>query len=220
MAPEPEQDLKEKAKPVDINDLQLADEQVDLNADADAFAGPPPPPDGDYTVKLSVGKRAVTQGKAKGGKLFYMVDTNGKVIVGPFENRIFFDNVSTMVMDSSGTSRMAGVLKALGHPVGGRTSIVELTRQYVNVLTGEPSVTVQTQWEAYCADCKSDYDSSNGKRGKKGGIVLRGEKRFPQNAPVDGQPGTHRHQVECPICGSMVSARPSIVAYKPLPAGS
>src|SRR4029077_18153767 len=215
-----ELDLKEKAKPVDINDLQLADEQVDINGDADAFAGPPPPPDADYTVKLKVGKRAVTGGKDKKGRPFYMVDTNATIIVGPFENRILFDNASTMVMDSSGTSRMAGILKALGEPVGGRTSIVELTRQYVNKLTGEPAVVAQTQWTAYCADCKSDFESSNGKRGKKNGIVLRGEKRFPQNAANGDGTQSHRHQVECPNCGSRRRARAEIIAYKPLPAGS
>jgi len=216
-----ELELKEKAKPVDINDLQLADEQVDINADADAFAGPPPPLDGDYLVKLSVGKRAVSGGKDKRGRPFYMVDTNAKIITGPFENRILFDNVSTMVMDSSSTSRMAGVLKALGEVVSGRVSIVETTRQYVNKLTGEPQATVQTQWTAYCGDCKADFDA-NPKRGKKGGIVLRGEKRFPEVVTeVDGvKLSHHRHQVECPICGSMVSARAEIVAYKPVPAGS
>lgn len=206
---EQELDLKEKAKPVDINDLQLADEQVDIDGDADAFAGPPPPDDGDHLVKLSVGKRAVTSGKDKRGRVFYMVDTNAKIVAGDFENRILFDNVSTMVMDSSGTSRMAGVLKALGQPVGGRTSVVELTRSYVNTLTGEPQTTAQTQWTAYCADCKQESDTSGGKRGKKNGIVLRGQKRFPQDAN-----GGHRHQVECPNCGSMLSARAEIVAYK------
>jgi len=210
-----ELDLKEKAKPVDINDLQLADEQVDIDGDADAFAGPPPPHDGDHRVKLSVGKRAVSGGKDKRGRPFYMVDTNAKIIVGDFEGRILFDNVSTMVMDSSGTSRMAGVLKALGEPVGGRTSIVELSRAFVNKLTASPKSSYSRNWTAYCADCKADFDSSNGKRGKKNGIVLRGEKRFPQDAN-----GGHRHQVECPNCGSMLSARAEVVAYKPIPAGS
>jgi hypothetical protein len=210
-----EVDLREKAKEVDINDLQLADEQVTIDGDADAFAGPPPPPDGDHRAKLSVGKRKVTGGKDKRGRPFYMVDSNAKIIAGDFENRILFDNVSTMVMDSSGTSRMAGVLKALGEQVGGRTSIVELTRLYVNKLAGEPEVLVQSQWTAYCADCKADADASGGKRGKKNGIVLRGQKRFPQDAN-----GGHRHQVECPNCGSMLSARAEIVAYKPIPAGS
>lgn len=210
-----ETDLREKAKPVDLNDLQLADEQVDLNADADAFAGPPPPNDGDHLAKLSMGKRAVTGGKDKRGRPFYIVDTNAKLIAGAFDGRILFDNVSTIVMDSSGTSRMAGVLKALGHQVGGRTSIVELSRLYVNTLVGEPQVTVQSQWTAYCADCKAEADASGGKRGKKNGIVLRGEKRFPQDAN-----GGHRHQVECPNCGSMLNARAEVVAYKPVPAGS
>lgn len=210
-----ELELKQKAVQVDINDLQLADEQVDIDGDADAFAGPPPPNDGDHRVKLSVGKRAVSGGKDKKGRPFYMVDTNAKILAGDFENRILFDNVSTMVMDSSGTSRMAGVLKALGEPVGGRTSIVELSRAYVNKLTGEPEVLVQSQWTAYCADCKSDFDSSGGKRGKKNGIVLRGQKRFPQDAN-----GGHRHVVECPNCGSVLNARAEIIAYKSIPAGS
>lgn len=204
-------DLKEKAKPVDLNDLQLADEMADINAEADAFAGPPPPADGDYRVKLSLGKRGVSQGKSKGGALFYMADVNAKVIVGEFENRILFDNVSTMVMQNTGTSRMAGVLKALGDPVGGRVSILETTRKFAEKLAGEPEVTVQTQWTAYCADCNEENKATGGKRGKKGGIVLRGEKRFPQNGG-----GHHRAQVECPNCGSLLNARAEIVAYKPL----
>ena len=208
-----EVDLKEKAKPVDLNDLQLADEMVDVNADADAFAGPPPPTDGDYRVKLSLGKRGVSQGKSKDGKLFFMADVNAKVIVGEFENRILFDNVSTMVMQNTGTSRMAGVLKALGETVGGRTSILEMTRKFADKLTGEPEVTVQTQWTAYCADCNEE-NKQNPKRGKKGGIVLRGEKRFPQNGD-----GHHRAQVECPNCGSLLNARAEILAYKPAPQG-
>ena len=208
-----EVDLKEKAKPVDLNDLQLADEMVDVNADADAFAGPPPPTDGDYRVKLSLGKRGVSQGKSKDGKLFFMADVNAKVIVGEFENRILFDNVSTMVMQNTGTSRMAGVLKALGETVGGRTSILEMTRKFADKLTGEPEVTVQTQWTAYCADCNEE-NKQNPKRGKKGGIVLRGEKRFPQNGD-----GHHRAQVECPNCGSLLNARAEILAYKPVPQG-
>ena len=209
-----EVDLKEKAKPVDLNDLQLADEAVDINAEADAFAGPPPPSDGDYRVKLSIGKRGTSQGKSKDGKLFFMVDVNAKVNAGEFENRILFDNVSTMVMQNTGTSRMAGVLKALGEHVGGRTSILEMTRAFAAKLAGEPEVTVQTQWTAYCADCNEE-NKSNPKRGKKGGIVLRGEKRFPQNGD-----GHHRAQVECPNCGSLLNARAEIIAYKPLPAES
>jgi hypothetical protein len=214
MADELEVKEREKTKPVDLNDLQLADEQVDMNADADAFAGPPPPLDGDYRAKLSIGKRGAIQGKDKNKALFYMVHTQAKIIAGDFENRVVFDNPSTMVMQSSGTSRIGGIMKALGEPVGGRVGILDLTRRYAEKLTGEPEVTITTQWSAYCGDCKTDYDNSGGKRGKKGGIVLRAMKRFPENGN-----GTHRHQLECPICGSMVTANAEIVAYKPVPVG-
>lgn len=192
-------DEKEKVKPqpVDINDLQLADEQVDVNAEADAFAGPPPPDDGDHVGKLSIGRDKTQQGKDKGGRVYYMVHVQGKIGPGPFENRVLFDRVSTMVMQS-GTSRMVGVLKVLGEQIPGRVGIVDLTRQFVNKLTGEPDVTFTTQWRGYCGDCEKN--------------VLRGQKRFPQNAD-----GTHRHQLECPKCGSLVTAQADIVAYKPAP---
>lgn len=191
-------ELKVAPKEVDINDLQLADEQVDVNAEADAFAGPPPPDDGDHLVKLSLGQRKVQQGKDKQGRVYYMVHTQGKVGPGPFENRVLFDNVSTMVMQGSGTSRMVGVLKTLGETVSNRVSIVDLTRTYVNRLAGEPEVTVTTQWRGYCSDCDKN--------------ILRGQKRFPQNGD-----GTRRHQVECPKCGTLVTAQAEIVAYKAAP---
>lgn len=190
-----EKELKVAPKEVDINDLQLADEQVDVNADADAFAGPPPPDDGDHLVKLSIGRDKVQQGKDKNGRPYYMVHVQGKVIAGPFENRVLFDRVSTMVMQGSGTSRMVGVMKQLGESVGGRVSILDLTRQFVNRLAGEPTVTVTTQWRGYCSDCEKN--------------VLRGQKRFPENGDH-----THRHQFECKTCGSLVNAQADIVAYK------
>lgn len=212
-------EVEQKVKPVevDINDLQLADEEVSINADADAFAGPPPPDDGDHRVKLSLGPRKVQTGKiSKGdnkGKPYYMVHVQGKIQPGDkSEGRVTFDTVSTMVMAGTGTSRMVGVLKMLGEQVGNRVSIVELTRTLANRLSGEPEVVQQTQWTAYCGDCKADYESSSGKRGKKNGIMLRGQNRFPQNGD-----GGHRHQVECPLCGSLLVAQSEVVAYKPAP---
>lgn len=193
------EELKVKPVEVDINDLQLADEQVDVNPEADAFAGPPPPDDGDHLVKLSLGRKKVQQGKDRGGRTYYMVDTTGKIQPGDkFEGRLTFDLVSTMVMQGSGTSKMVGVLKALGETVSARVSIVDLTRTYVNILSGEPSVIQVTQWRGYCADCEKN--------------VLRGQKRFPQNPD-----GSHRHQLDCPKCGSMVTASADVVAYKAAP---
>jgi hypothetical protein len=209
---------KVKPIPVDLNDLSLVDEQVDVNAEADAFAGPPPPDDGDHRVKLSLGPRKVQTGKiSKGadkGKPYYMVHVQGKVQPGDkFEGRVTFDTVSTMVMQGTGTSRMVGVLKALGETVQSRVGILEITKLLAARLDGEPEVIQQTQWSAYCADCKAEYDQTSGRRGKKNGIVLRGQSRFPQNGD-----GGHRHQVECPHCGSLLTAQAEVIAYKPVAA--
>jgi hypothetical protein len=130
--------------------------------------------------------------------VYYMVHVQGKVGPGPFENRVTFDRVSTMVMQGSGTSRMVGVLKALGETVGNRVSIVELTRTFVNKLAGEPDVIQTTQWRGYCSDCDKN--------------ILSGQKRFPQNGD-----GTRRHQLECPKCGTLVTAQTNVTGYKPAP---
>lgn len=208
-----QENLKVAPREVDINDLQLVDEQVDINPEADAFAGPPPPDDGDHVVKLSLGPRKVQQGKDKQGRVYYMTHVQGKVQPGDkFEGRVTFHNPSTMVMQGTGTSAVVGVLKALGEPVSAREGVVDLTRRLVNRLAAEPAVTQTTQWTAFCKSCKDDYDNSGGKRGKKNGIVLRGQRNFPQ----DGN-GGHRHQVECKNCGDLLTANADVMAYKPAP---
>lgn len=191
-----EEVVKTKPVEVDINDLSLADEEISVNSDADAFAGPPPPNDGDHLVKLSLGKRKVVMGKARNGENYFMADVNARVITGPYENRMMFDNASTMIMQGSGTCRAAGILKALRESVPMRTTKKELMKALVDRLAGEPQCTVTSQWEAYCSDCEK--------------TVLRSEKRFPS----DGN-GGHRHQIECSKCGSLLTAQAKIVAYKP-----
>jgi DNA-directed RNA polymerase subunit RPC12/RpoP len=90
-----------------------------------------------------------------------------------------------------------GVLKALGETVTSRETVLGLLRKLNERLAGEPEVIQKTQWAAYCSDCKTDFETTNGKRGKKNGIVLRGQNRFPQE-----NGGAHRSQIECPNCGT------------------
>jgi hypothetical protein len=206
---------KKPPQQVDLNDLSLVDEAVTINPDADAFAGPPPPDDGEHRVKISLGKGGVTTGTvSKGeskGKPWYQVDIQGKIQPpDPFEGRMTFNRVGTMVFN--GTSEVVGVLKALGEPVTARESVLDLLRRLKARLDGEPEVIQKTQWAAFCSDCNQEFDHSGGKRGKKGGIVLRGQSRFPQNGN-----GKHNHQVECPGCGSLVNARAEVVSYKAAP---
>ena len=198
-------------KQVDLNDLSLIDESVTINPDADAFAGPPPPDDGEHRVKLSLGTGGVTggtisRGESK-GKPWYQIHIQGKIQPGdPFEGRLTFNRASTMVFN--GTSEVVGILKAVGETVSVRESTLDLLRRLKARLDSEPEVIQKTQWTAYCADCKAEFDT-NPKKGKKGGIVLRGQNRFPQNGN-----GKHNHQIECPNCGSLVTAGCEVVAYK------
>jgi hypothetical protein len=189
---------KRKLETVDINSLDLADEEISVNSDADAFAGPPPPDDGDHLVKLSLGDRKVQMGKGKNGQTYFMAHVVAKLVTGPFENRVVFDNASTMIMQGSGTCRAAGVLKALGETVPPRTTAKTLMQELVSRLAGEPQCIVTTSWEAYCPDCEKN--------------VLRQQKRFPANGD-----GSHRHQLECAKCGSLLTAQARIMAYKPAP---
>jgi len=214
MADEAVKKDKEAPKPIDLNDLSLQDELVDVNPDADAFAGPPPPDDGDHRVKLSLGPSKVTGGTiGKGeqkGKPWYQIELQGRIQPGDsFEGRIMFNRASTMIFN--GTSEVIGVLKAIGEQVSARESVLDLLRRLKARLESEPECIMRTQWTAYCADCKAEYET-NKSRGKKNGIMLRGQNRFPQE-----DNGKRRHQIECPICGTLLTARPEVVAYKSAP---
>lgn len=204
MAPIDEKEKVKKADPVevDINNLELADEEVEVNTEADAFAGPPPPDDGDHLVKMELGKRKVVEKTTDKGQKYLVVSIVSKIITGPFENRLFFDDFlgSTFVQQGSGTCGVAGILKALGEQVTSRTTRNQLARELVNKLAGEPMATVTSQWEAYCSDCEK--------------TVLRGQKRFPENGN-----GSHRHQIECQKCGSLITAQAKVKAYKAAPQG-
>jgi hypothetical protein len=200
-------ELNEAVKPVevDINDLSLANEEVEVNSEADAFAGPPPPDDGDHRAKLKLGQRKVTAGKTKQGLPYFMVHIEATLNEPGqrFDGAKVFDSASSMVMQSSGTCRIAGILRqGLKETVPSRIGSRDLTKMLVDRLAGEPDTIVKTQWTAYCGDCK---ESGKSKRG----IVLRAQSRFPQNPD-----GTHRHQLECPNCGSLLTARAEIVEYK------
>jgi len=196
-------DAEEKQKQalvsVDLNDLTLSNDEQDINSEADAFAGPPPPPDGDHLAKLLLGRDKVQLGKAKDGNPYYMVHIEARLIdpTGTLDNRVVFDRASTMVMRNSGTCRIAGIERALGNTVPGRIGAKDLAKQFVDHLAGEPQVTITTQWEAYCSDCQK--------------VQARSEKRFPS----DGA-GNHRSNLECPKCGSLLTAQAKVVGYKPV----
>lgn len=217
----PEND-QEKLKPtrIDINDTGLLTEEVALDPEGDAFLTPPPPPDAIYLAKLKLSGAAGQQWQAQPsredpGKIGYLFcGIEARLIIGdgkPYDNAPVFDGyVSTMIMQSSGTCRVAGILRdGLRVKVPTRLKHKELAQLLNTALAGEPQVRIETRWEGYCDTCP-------GRRGKTGKVILRGMKKFPQRKA--GAP--HTHVVECSKCGTEVTAQARIVRYLPAKGGA
>lgn len=189
-------------KAVDLNDLALEDEALLLDPDADAFQGPPPPPDGIHLVKLALfrrnGESPFQAGKDKHGRPYIMASVVGTLIAEgrSWNNQKVFDRVSTVILGTSGTCRMAGVLKALGIPVPATTTMKGLAQMFENALEGEPLIGIETQWQ-----CRSQ-------RGDTWETILRGMKKFPQR-----QDGGHQHIITDPETGELVTAQANVLRY-------
>lgn len=205
---------EEKVQPqeVDINNLQLAEEEMEIDTDADPFAFPPPVPDGTHRAKLKgSGKWKAYPKKDDVTALGYLATAIEARLIDdgqPWDNNVVFDNfVSTSIMQSSGTCRVAGVLKVLGVVVPNRTSHAELARMLNDALAGEPIVQIKTQWEGYCGTC-------SGKKDRVGNVVLRGMGRFPLAKDSEGNPtDRHDHEIECPKDGTLLRTSARIQKY-------
>lgn len=193
--------MADKPIKIDINDptAVLPDDEIELDPQGDAFAGPPPVPDGVHKAKLLLGPQGVSVGKTDQGTAYIMVQIEARVLAEgeSFDNFPVFDTASTLVQESTGTSRVSGVLGALGIAVPARIRLSDLARMLTDALEGSPLVTIKTQWEGYCGTCPGK------KPGKIGRVVLRGQKRFPEG----------KHVTECPNCGSEVVAQARIRSY-------
>ena len=202
------QQQNEAVKPtkIDLNDptAVLPDDELIMDSEADAFAGPAPVPDGTHLAKLALGQRGFQTGRTSTGNAYVMAHIEGRIVAEgeSFDNFPVFDSVSSLVFDN-GTSKMAGVLKATGETIPSRTTLKDFANAFGTVLAGNPLVKITTRWEAYCKECP-------GKAGKTGKVVLRGMKKFPQ---LDS--GAYRHTIDCPECGTPLSAQAKPVKYSP-----
>jgi hypothetical protein len=196
--------MSENMKPVDLNDLYLEDESLQLDPDADAFQGPPPPPDGVHLAKIMPfrknGDSPFQVGKDKRSKPFIMAAVVNKAVAEgrPWDGANIFDRVSSVIMQNSGTCRMAGVLKALGITVPATTTMKGLARMLETALAGEPMICVETQWQA------------RAQHGDKWVTILRGMKKFPQKPD-----GSYSHIVDDPETGEKVTAQAVVLRYLP-----
>lgn len=206
---------KVQPKSIDINDLSLTTEEVTVDEDADAFQMPPPAPDGIHRAKLKFQGTGMPwsaqpdrSDSSKIGYLFCGIEARIIAPDKPYDNNPVFDGyVSTMIMQSSGTCRVAGVVRALGGKIPSRTTHQGLAKILNDLIAGEPQVRIETRWEGYCETCP-------GRRGKTGKVVLRGMKKFPE------KDGKIKHVVECKSCGTEVTAQARIVRYLSVEGGA
>jgi len=148
---------------IDINDPRLQAEMVEANPDADFFELPPPPPDDrDYLVKVVLGekgliaKRQSRKGDATGRPTgpYYLNAALECVILDqdqPWDQAKLFENATSIIMQSSGTSLLHAILRALGYPALGRMPLTgpgSLAEHAISVFTSDATCMVSGNWEA------------------------------------------------------------------------
>lgn len=193
---------------VDLNDSSLDFEanldKVDM--EKDQFASMPVIPDGTYMAKLihkqqdnAFWHKAKTK---KGNKPYLVTQIEARVIdmAGNFDNWPIFDNqVSTLVMENSGTNKIVGILKALKVPTAEIPRDPKaLAQKLTDLLAGEPTVKITTQWEGYCETCEK--------------TKVKGMKRYPKKKD-DG--AKHDPVMECPTDGTEIKTSARILKYLP-----
>jgi len=174
---------------IDINDPRLQKEMVEANPDADFFELPPPPPDDqDYLVKVVLGEKGIVSNKQK-----RKGDAEGKP-TGPYflnvalechildpgqtwDNAKLFENATSIIMQSSGTSYLHAILRALGYPAVGKMPLAgpgSLAEHALSVFTSDATCMVSGKWEARAQTATGEWIT-----------VRKGMKNFPPIDPKD-----------------------------------
>jgi len=204
----------QRAKPVaiDLNMMEQEDELLSIDPNADAFAMPAPPPDGEYVMRMTINKNnsptGFVGGKDKNDRAYISADFLLTVVKegSDLNGRTVFDNASTMVMQSSGTCKMAGILKqALKQDVPRNIGRQELARKFQAALVGEPLIGVEIQWQARSQQADGKYKT-----------IARGMKKFPPRVDDEGNPtGDFHAYVKDPNTQEEVQARAVPIRYFP-----
>lgn len=204
-----------KANGPDINDLQLADEEVpyDEAAPAFAFAAPPPESGNPYLCRLKRGQKGlITKASEDGKSIAYKMchievrllqDKAGRPArrESAKDDPVGFDQATTIPMGQS--SRAIDILRAgLKKPIPTPRTHSTVAAALWEALASEPLARVNIQWRARCPNCSDKATKTN--------VQLVGERNFKQNAD-----GSHNHVWTCSKCGSDVSANWQPTSYLP-----
>lgn len=204
----------------DLNDLALLDEvvEIDGSASSEEFFNPPLPDDGEHEVILKLGNRGIKidrqwEGKGTARKRtgagflnvhLQLVATGDSGGEGP---TIAFDNLSSIVMQNAGTSRLHAAMDLAGFPLPPRATLAELKDSVEKAIAQNPKVIVTTRWRAQVnrgTKDAADYED-----------VLKGQKNFPPKTDEAGNviEGKFDPEVTDPKSGQTVRAQVEVIKY-------
>lgn len=200
----------------DINSLDLLNEVVEVTSTASAedFFAPPIPEDGDHTAVLHLGDRGIKVDKQreskngpKTGPAYLNVHMQAKILSDSGEEGLsVFDSLTSIVMQSAGTSRLHAVLAVAADPAPARCSLGELKDHVEKFLAQGPQVGVTTQWEAQVNDGTAERPDYR--------TVVKGMRKFPPMLDESGNPtGKYNPEIVDPKTGQKVRAQARITKY-------
>lgn len=199
---------------IDLSDpsLQSAIPNYDPEADYSAYR---PLPDGDYIMAISLGERGVYAKRTDKSGAFLVAEIT-HIVKDP--SAATYDGVpvdtnyvTSIYSERQGTSTLVDLLRCLGKPPARGLNLQQLGEFAKGVLGSGLLCKVRTKWEARSQEAQEAWDAGDRTHGRKQGVILRGQKSFPQN-----DKGEHVPMVECPVTGEEKQARPKVQGYFPL----
>jgi hypothetical protein len=189
----------------DINNLTLADETFDPSANQ--YAPPTPVPPGIYLVTLDFREedpekrfRTIAYSDKyhnKAGTGYKVTELIGSIaeVGSEFENRRVVDDFMSSGIFNRDTSQMASLILTLGGELSGRESHDDLCTQLEQLLAGEPTVKVKTDW-AWRGSKEGGYQR------------VRGQKNFPKDSD-----GNFVCAIEDEVTGEKIAGYATIARY-------
>lgn len=185
---------------VNLSDTNLVDEITEIDASEDAFSYAAPVPDDRYLAKIVMGSDGPKMDQDPKTKVVnYIVPIEARVVEGSDEvkDAILFANAGTYIRRGKKVSVVAAILSKLGVALEAQMGKLTLCRKLQAMLKKEPSIYVDTEWQA--------YDSTDGPRGR---TFLKGMKNFPL-----GPDGKHIPEAENPRTHVVCPARSKVVRF-------
>ena len=197
----------------DINDLNLLEEMVEVDGavNSEEFFNPPLPDDGVHKCLMRLGNNGIRANRGWEGKgsarkrtgaAFLDVHVQLKEVKENGEEgpTVGFDHLTSLVMQSVGTSRLHAAMDLAGFPLPARASLGEIKQALEAAIAQNPVIGVTTRWEAQVNDGTKEAQDWR--------TVLTGQKNFPQLAN-----GKYDPEVVDNKSGQKARAQAQVVKY-------